>query len=369
MMFSATLPAEVRGLVAKYLSSPSRIAVGEENKPVARIQQDVIELYEHDKDDTLMREIDKAAGSIIVFCKTKLRTDLVASMLQEKGHKVAPLHGDLGQSLRRRVTNAFRDGEIRILVATDIAARGLDIDHVRHVINYDLPMLPEDYVHRIGRTGRNGAEGHSVALVTPQEKHRWGQILKLIRGGSSATASGAKGYKNASSRGAFSSDARRKPFTSAYMGPTESDLRASGTPSRGAKRKPAPQPRSVKPVRGAPPVRGAGGAAGSNREARRKDAANSAHAQVRRAGKASTHGGYMTSEARNVREDFQARVEKAEGRRADQLGRKPRFTQESNLRRAAGKTAVGPASGASQVSGKKPHKGAPDMRKRRKLRS
>jgi superfamily II DNA/RNA helicase len=335
MMFSATLPSEVRGLVTRYLSSPARVAVGEENKPVARIQQDVIELREPDKDATLIREIDKVAGSMIVFTKTKLRADLVAHSLAEAGHEVAALHGDLNQSMRRRVTAAFREGAIRILVATDIAARGLDIDHVRHVFNYDLPMLPEDYVHRIGRTGRNGAEGHSVAFVTPQERHRWGEILKLMGGGGARGATrsdGRRGYKNAASRGAFSGtprskEDRRQPFTQAYLGPSERDLRATGSSGgkRGGSRSGAGggvQVRSVKPVRS---------------------------------------GGYHSAEARAVREDFQSRVEKSEERKANKLGRKPRFTTESNARRA-GKPLP------KQETGRKPHKGAPDTRKHRKPR-
>jgi ATP-dependent RNA helicase DeaD len=411
MMFSATLPAEVRGLVAKYLSQPARVAIGEENRPVARIQQDVVELYEHDKDETLIREIDKVAGSMIVFTKTRLRADLVASTLQEAGHKVAPLHGELGQSLRRRVTNAFRDGEIRILVATDIAARGLDIDHVRHVINYDLPMLPEDYIHRIGRTGRNGAEGHSIAFVTPQEKHRWGQILKLMSGAGASAGGQRRGYKNASSKGAFSgapreTEDRRKPFTNAYVGPTERDIRSAAPQKRGGKHAPMPV-RNVKPARGAAP-HGRGGKTNArevvdekarkldpssyddngnlimNRAAKRAAVANKGKPKSHKpeeprrktagsvrlgggggrggaAGTGGGSGGYHSSHAKKVREEFQARVETLEERKARVLGRKPRFTGESNARRAG-------LPAPALKPGQKPHKGAPDMRKRRKPR-
>ena len=180
MMFSATLPPEVRKLVSTYLKDPVRISIGEENKPVERIQQDVIQLREGEKDRTLLAEIDKVAGSVIVFTKTKVKADKVAAFLAESGHKADSLHGDLTQGARRRVTMNFRDEKIRILVATDIAARGLDIAHIRHVVNYDLPMLPEDYVHRIGRTARAGSEGHSIAFVTPNESQKWYRILRMM---------------------------------------------------------------------------------------------------------------------------------------------------------------------------------------------
>ncbi len=180
MMFSATLPPEVRKMVARYLNNPTRVAIGEENVPVDRIKQDLVEAREGEKAEALIREIDKVAGTIIVFTRTRLRADLVADALQTAGHYADSLHGDLSQAQRKRVITKFREESLRILVATDIAARGLDVTHVRHVINYDLPMVPEDYIHRIGRTGRNGAEGHSIAFVAPQEKHLWFRICRLI---------------------------------------------------------------------------------------------------------------------------------------------------------------------------------------------
>jgi superfamily II DNA/RNA helicase len=173
-----------------------RFAVGGENKPIAKITQDVIEMSEGSKREMLIKEIDKIAGTIIVFTRTKVRADIVARILDEIGHEAAALHGDLTQGQRRRVTERFRDEKIRILVATDIAARGLDIPHVRHVINFDLPMVPEDYVHRIGRTGRNGAEGHSIAFITPQEQKHWIRIRRTMGeqvGGGSRDGAGAGG--------------------------------------------------------------------------------------------------------------------------------------------------------------------------------
>jgi ATP-dependent RNA helicase DeaD len=182
LMFSATLPPSVSELAQRYLYRPVRVSIGAANKPVECIKQDVLILSDDEKDQRLMDEIDKIAGSIIVFTRTKLRADHVAQQLSEIGHQAEPLHGDLTQAKRRRVTERFRSEKTRILVATDVAARGLDIPHVRHVINYDLPTQPEDYVHRIGRTGRAGADGHSIAFVTPAETKRWSDILSLTRG-------------------------------------------------------------------------------------------------------------------------------------------------------------------------------------------
>ncbi|HVK62026.1 MAG TPA: DEAD/DEAH box helicase [Bdellovibrionales bacterium] len=180
LMFSATMPPEVKRLVDKLLKNPARIAIGSTTQPIDKIQQDVIELRDGDKEKALISEIDKVAGSVIVFTRTKSRADKVAKILSDIGHDSDSLHGDLSQMQRRRVTNAFREEKIRILTATDIAARGLDISHIRHVINYDLPMVPEDYIHRIGRTARNGKDGHAIAFVTPGERHLWFRILRLM---------------------------------------------------------------------------------------------------------------------------------------------------------------------------------------------
>ncbi|MES2965324.1 MAG: DEAD/DEAH box helicase [Bdellovibrionota bacterium] len=179
MMFSATLPPEVKRLVSRYLKDPVRISVGEENRAVSTIKQDVVEVREGDKEQTLLREIDKLAGTMIIFTRTKMKADRVSALLNDNGHQADALHGDLTQGARRRVTQNFRDERIRILVATDIASRGLDIDHIQHVVNYDLPMVTEDYIHRIGRTGRAGREGHSIAFVTPADGMKWARICKM----------------------------------------------------------------------------------------------------------------------------------------------------------------------------------------------
>lgn len=180
LLFSATLPANILKLSGKYLHDPVRISTGETNAPAARVKQETIQLAETDKYEQLLTQIDQRNGSIIVFVKTKHGADRMAKKLRGLKHSADAIHGDLRQNQRDRAISAFRNYETRIMVATDIAARGLDIPHIEHVINYDLPQAAEDYIHRIGRTARNGAEGEAVNLVTPQDGKKWNAIRRLL---------------------------------------------------------------------------------------------------------------------------------------------------------------------------------------------
>jgi ATP-dependent RNA helicase DeaD len=180
LMFSATLPAEIVKMSAKYLKNPERIAVGSVNAPVVKIQQEIIHVNDSSKYDELNKQIAARSGSVIVFVKTKRSADKLSERLNKQGNKSDTIHGDLHQRKRERVIQAFRDMKFRILVATDIAARGLDIPHIEHVINYDLPQCPEDYIHRIGRTGRNGSEGSAVCLISPDDGLKWKAIHRLM---------------------------------------------------------------------------------------------------------------------------------------------------------------------------------------------
>jgi ATP-dependent RNA helicase DeaD len=182
LLFSATMPANIQKIAARYLRNPKRISIGESHKPVEKIKQTLVETTAHSKPDTLIREIDKHAGSMLVFTRTKVRTEAVTKLLRDAGHKVTRIHGDRSQRQRSDAIAGFRSGDFRILVATDIAARGIDIADIQHVINYDLPICPEDYVHRIGRTARAGAEGHALCLITPEDRHTWSRIHKLMYG-------------------------------------------------------------------------------------------------------------------------------------------------------------------------------------------
>jgi ATP-dependent RNA helicase DeaD len=141
----------------------------------------VIHTSEAKKYDELTAELNERQGSVLVFARTQSRVERLAEKLKESGFKVTRVHGGRTQSQRRQAIEQFREGSYRILTATDIAARGLDIHHIAHVINYDLPRNPEDYIHRVGRTARAGAEGASLCLLTPEDRGLWERILRLIK--------------------------------------------------------------------------------------------------------------------------------------------------------------------------------------------
>jgi len=180
LMFSATLPDNIVKISQKYLKDPIRVAAGEVSKPIAKITQENIQVTEDSKYDQLVTQLNAREGSIIVFVKTKWGAEKLAKRLRQAKHSADAIHGDLRQNKRDQVIKGFREMKHRILVATDIAARGLDIPHIEHVINYDLPQVAEDYIHRIGRTGRNEAEGAAVNLITSGDREKWGAIAKLL---------------------------------------------------------------------------------------------------------------------------------------------------------------------------------------------
>lgn len=180
LMFSATMAPSIVKIAQKYLKNEVRIAVGSTTTPTEKITQEVFRITEPKKYDTLVEQLNLYAGSCIVFVKTKSSTEKLAHKLRENGHEADAIHGDLRQRNRERVIKGFRHGKYRILVATDIAARGLDIPDIECVINYDLPQCPEDFIHRIGRTGRAGADGRAISLVTSQDSMKWKSICRLI---------------------------------------------------------------------------------------------------------------------------------------------------------------------------------------------
>lgn len=180
LLFSATLPPQILKLSEKYLRNPARVEVGETNKAADRIEQKTINVTNEEKYNTLIRELKARDGTVIIFVKAKYATEKLAAKLKKSGFTADAIHGDLEQRQRERVLAAFREKRHRILVATDIASRGLDIPHIEHVVNYDLPQAPEDYIHRIGRTGRAGADGSAVSFISPEDTHKWRAIQKLM---------------------------------------------------------------------------------------------------------------------------------------------------------------------------------------------
>jgi ATP-dependent RNA helicase RhlE len=180
LLFSATMPPEIAQLAHKYLRSPQNITIGSVGRAATLIEQKVIETSAQRKNDTLLDEINKRAGSILIFARTQVRTDRVSRYLASYGLPVNRLHGGRTQGQRKNALDAFKSGDIRILVATDIAARGIDVSEIAHVINYDLPMVAEDYIHRIGRTARAGTSGEAVSLITPEDRDGWKDICRHL---------------------------------------------------------------------------------------------------------------------------------------------------------------------------------------------
>ena len=181
LMFSATMPANVERLTKKYLKNPVRISLGNSLQAAKEIKQENIMVPSQDKFARLEMELDERQGSIIVFAKTKHGVDKLVAKLSQNNHNVEAIHGGLAQRKRERVIHAFRGEKVRILIATDVAARGIDVPHVKHVINYDLPQCGEDYIHRIGRTGRAGVEGTAVTFVAPEDNRRWREIQHFMQ--------------------------------------------------------------------------------------------------------------------------------------------------------------------------------------------
>ena len=180
LLFSATLPDNILKISQKYLNNPERISVGSLSTPIAKIKQETFEVTQDKKYHELINQLVERSGSILVFVKTKHGADKIVKRLKFDGHLADAIHGNLRQSKRDRVIYGFRNGKSRILVATDVAARGLDIPLIQHVINYDLPQVPEDYIHRIGRTGRAGKEGSALTFLTANDRSMWNSINRLI---------------------------------------------------------------------------------------------------------------------------------------------------------------------------------------------
>jgi len=170
MMFSATMPKQMAELAATYLSDALRIEVSPPGRPAEKIAQSVHFVEQAKKSALLIEHLDTHRDDLaVVFARTKHGAERLMKALDGAGFAAGSIHGNKSQSQRNRALKAFREGEMRVLVATDVAARGLDIPDVRYVYNYDLPNVPENYIHRIGRTARAGAEGSAVAYCSPDE--------------------------------------------------------------------------------------------------------------------------------------------------------------------------------------------------------
>ena len=244
-LFTATLPDKVRKLCEKYLSDPVHITVGPASLPVAAIKQSVIQLTFQEKDDRIVDELNARKGSIIIFARTKNRADILNGILKDYGFSVGLIHGGRSQGQRNKAIQDFKKGKSRILCATDIAARGIDVPQVEHVINFDLPMMDEDYVHRIGRTARNGAKGEAVSFVMPNEHRAWQAIARKykIPGVELETKSNkgkSKGKKQFASKEEYLEELGefvKKPFRKKKKFSKKSNSKKFGKPGQGPKKK------------------------------------------------------------------------------------------------------------------------------------
>ncbi|MCK5781595.1 MAG: DEAD/DEAH box helicase [Flavobacteriales bacterium] len=181
-LFSATMPKEVENISKKYMTDPFRITVGNKNEGASTVTHNYYVVNQRDRYLALKRLVDAHPEIYgVVFCRTKAETQMVAERLIEDGYNAASLHGDLSQTQRDSVMKAYRTRQIQILVATDVAARGIDVKDITHVINYNLPDEIEIYNHRSGRTGRAGKTGVSLSIVTPRDQHRIKSIERIIK--------------------------------------------------------------------------------------------------------------------------------------------------------------------------------------------
>ena len=207
LLFSATMPAEVARLSSDILIDPVHVEVTPRATPVKRVEQRVYHVGAREKQALLAHILeDPAMSRVLVFSRTKHRANRIAEQLGKAGVDSEAIHGNKSQGARQRALKRFRAGQLRVLVATDIAARGIDVDGVTHVINYELPNEPESYVHRIGRTARAGAGGFAFSFCDPAEREHLNGIERLIRhrlavAGDAMTAEAAVNGTKAGNRG------------------------------------------------------------------------------------------------------------------------------------------------------------------------
>ena len=182
LMFSATMPPQIQKLAENFMKNPTLVRTQKTDAATPQADQIYFEVKEADKIEALTRIIDRDPGFYgVIFCRTKLQCDEIGHKLQARGYDAEALHGDLSQRERETILRKMKERVIRILVATDVAARGLDIQDLTHVINYSLPSDPEIYIHRVGRTGRAGKEGTAITFITPSEARRFSYIKKASK--------------------------------------------------------------------------------------------------------------------------------------------------------------------------------------------
>lgn len=258
LLFSATLEGRVLQVAKKLLKDPVRVQLAANSESHASIEQQVHQADDiRHKHSLLSHYIDqKMLSQAVIFTATKRGADRLAKTLSAQGHASAPLHGDMNQNQRKRTVERMRRGNVRLLVATDVAARGLDIKGISHVINFDMPMVAEDYIHRIGRTGRGGAKGTAVSLVGPDDWSKLAGIERLT--GSRLKRDIIEGMEPSKPE-PRSGSGRGRPGGGGYRGkPGGAGAKRNGAP-RWTSRKPADAARGAKRAAGKPASREANG--------------------------------------------------------------------------------------------------------------
>ncbi|MEK7541957.1 MAG: DEAD/DEAH box helicase [Patescibacteria group bacterium] len=181
MLFSATMPHEIMSLATRYMRLPIRVEVAPSGTPAEGVTQEIFIIPKQDKNRLLDKLLDDYRGSTLIFTRTKHAARRLARAIRGMGHSGAEIHSNRTLGQRREALQGFRSGKYRVLVATDIASRGIDVRGIELVVNYDLPASSDDYVHRIGRTGRAGAGGHAISFAAPTERHEVRSIERLIK--------------------------------------------------------------------------------------------------------------------------------------------------------------------------------------------
>ncbi|TVY00001.1 DEAD/DEAH box helicase [Cohnella terricola] len=269
MLFSATMPPSIRELAGRILRNPQHITVKAERVTVKDIRQWVVETTDRNKQTTLVRLLEETQPYLsIIFCRTKRRANTLNVALQEMGYASDELHGDLSQAKREQVMKKFREAKLQLLVATDVAARGLDVEGVTHVFNYDVPLDVESYIHRIGRTGRAGEKGLAITLIAPKDRREFADIengiqMAMERRSVEGAPLGGGGLEGPRSRGGHgrTGSEGRPPRGAGREAASRKDrgargLAASGERGRGGDRRGgAPVP--AKPGKGGRPSGGA----------------------------------------------------------------------------------------------------------------